>query len=386
MPERIAGIRWTPFRIPFAQEFSIGSSPGASLRAREGLLVELQSDRGACGLGEASPLPERAEGSASAAADLLREIGPLLLGADWGSVRERLDALPARPGTQAVRCAFDVAQLDLMSKAAGVPVAAQLVREYGGQTAAAVPVNATIGARSPEDVRAASDRARAAGYPAVKLKVGVAGTLEAERLRVAAAREALGPEMRLRLDANGAWTVAEAIAMLSALEAYDLEWVEQPVADIAALAAVRRETRVRIAADESVGDIASARALLQADAADVLVLKPMSLGGLRPAAEIARLARSTGVAAVVTTTIDSGIGTAAALQLAATLPAPAPACGLATAPLLAADLVRRPLPIEDGEMRLPEEPGLGVQLDRDQCSRYRSGAVEEFGEFGVAAS
>ena len=385
MPERIAGIRWTPFRVPFAQEFSIGSAPGAPLKAREGLIVELQSDRGACGLGEASPLPERAEGGAPAAADLLREIGPLLVGADWISARERLDALPERPGRQAVRCALDVAQLDLTSRAAGLPVAAQLVREYGGRTAAAVPVNATIGAGAPEDVRAAGARARAAGYPAVKLKVGVADTFEAERLRVAAAREALGSAVRLRLDANGAWTVAEAIAMLSALARYDLEWVEQPVADVAGLAAVRRETRLRIAADESVGDAAAARVLLQAGAADLLVLKPMSLGGLRPAAEIARLARNAGAAAVVTTTIDTAIGTAAALQLAAMLPAPAPACGLATASLLAADLVRRSLPIEAGMMRLPAAPGLGVQLDRDQLARYRSGAVGECGEFRAAA-
>lgn len=385
MSERIAGIRWTPFRVPFAREFSTGSSPGAPLKAREGLIVELQSDRGACGLGEASPLPERAEGDAATAADLLREIGPLLVGVDWGSAWERLSALPERPGKQAVRCALDVAQLDLTSRAAGVPVAAQLAREYGGRTATAVPVNATIGARAPGDIRTAGARARADGYPAVKLKVGVEETLEAERLRVAAAREALGPEVRLRLDANGAWTVAEALAILAVLERYDLEWVEQPVVDVPGLAAVRRETRVRIAADESVGAAASAQALLQADAADLLVLKPMSLGGLRPAAEIAQFARSAGAAAVITTTIDAGIGTAAALQLAATLPAPAPACGLATASLLAADLVQRPLLIEEGTMRLPEAPGLGVQLDREQLARYRSGAVGECGELRAAA-
>ena len=266
-----------------------------------------------------------------------------------------------------------------------MPVAAQLVREYGGRITAAVPVNATIGARAPEDIRTAGARARTDGYPAVKLKVGVEETLEAERLRVAAAREALGPEVRLRLDANGAWTVAEALAMLAVLERYDLEWVEQPVADVAGLAAVRRETRVRIAADESVGDAASARALLQADAADLLILKPMSLGGLRPAAEIAQFARSAGAAAVITTTIDAGIGTAAALQLAATLPAPAPACGIATASLLAADLVRRSPLIEEGTMRLPEAPGLGVQLDREQLARYRSGAIGECGELRAAA-
>lgn len=379
MPQRIAGIRWTPFRIPFAAEFATAASAGTSLPPREGLIVELRTEGGACGVGEASPLPQRAEGTAADVAALLREVGPSLLGADTDALPALLQATPARPGRQAARCAIDVAQLDLESQAGGLSIAAYLARLHGGRAASAVPVNATIGARAPEAVRAAATRARAAGYPAAKLKVGLEETVGSERLRVAAAREALGPALRLRIDANGAWTLPQALATLRVLEAYDLEWVEQPVLDLAGLVTVRRETGLRVAADESVGDAASARAVLEAGGADVLVLKPISLGGLRPAMEIVRLAHEAGAAAVITTTIDSGIATAAALHLAATLPAPAPACGLATASLLAADLLRVAPPIDNGEMPVPEAAGIGVELDREQLARYQSGAVEEWG-------
>ena len=199
---------------------------------------------------------------------------------------------------------------------------------------------------------------------------------------MAAARGGLGPDIRLRLDANAAWTVAQALATLPELAAYDLEWVEQPVAEVEGLAAVRRGTDVHVAADESVVDLVSARSILEAGAADVLVLKPMLLGGLRPAAEIARLAQGARVTTVVTTTIDAGVGTAAALQLAAMLPVPAPPCGLATASLLEADLVREASPVAGGEMRVSEVPGLGVDLDRAQLARYQVGLAEQLGQSG----
>jgi o-succinylbenzoate synthase len=381
MPSRIVGIRWTPFAIPFAQEFATAASSGEPARAREGLIVEFWID-GAYGLGEASPLPERADGTTADAAALLREIAPRLLGADVDAATALLPGIPARPGGQALRCALDVALLDLESKAAGRSLAAHLAGLYGGTAASSVPVNATIGARAPKAVRVAAERARAASYPAAKLKVGLEETVEAEVRRVAAARGGLGPDIRLRLDANAAWTVAQALATLPALAAYDLEWVEQPVVEVEGLAAVRRGTDVPVAADESVVDSASARAILEAGAADVLVLKPMSLGGLRPAADIARLVQGARATAVVTTTIDTGVGTAAALQLAATLPAPAPPCGLATASLLEADLVREAPPIAGGEMCVSEAPGLGVDLDRAQLARYQVGPAEQLGQGG----
>jgi O-succinylbenzoate synthase len=193
---------------------------------------------------------------------------------------------------------------------------------------------------------------------------------------VAAVREAMGPEMKLRIDANGAWGVEQAVGAIRKLEEYDLEMVEQPVAagDLPGLARVHAEVHVPIAADEAVTGVGAAERVLEAGAADLLVVKPMVVGGLRPACRIIELAAAAGAGAIVTTSIDSGVGTAAALHLAATLPPGGPACGLATGSLLAADLITHPLVARCGRMELPDGPGLGVELDEGQLARY--GGVE----------
>jgi len=181
----------------------------------------------------------------------------------------------------------------------------------------------------------------------------VMGSREAEIARVAAVRAALGPAIRLRLDANGAWGVDEAIAIIRAVERYGIELVEQPapVDDLAGLARVRAAVDTPIAADESVGGPEQARQVVEAGAADVLIVKPIPAGGLRRAREVIALAQAAGLRALVTTTIDSGVGVAAALHLAATLPAPPLACGLATGPLLVGDLIAAPLYARAGAAR-----------------------------------
>jgi o-succinylbenzoate synthase len=235
-----------------------------------------------------------------------------------------------------------------------------------------VPVNATIGAAGPEAAARAARRAAEAGVQCVKLKVGVARTHAAELERIAAARAALAPGVRLRLDANAAWSVADAIEIIRAAERYDLELVEQPVAagDLAGMAHVRASVATPIAADEAVGSLAQARAAIAAGAADILIVKPMMAGGLRRGRAIIALAQQAGLQALVTTTIDSGVGVAAALHLAATLPMPSLACGLATGALLAGDLLPHPMVIRNGAIELPNEPGLGVRIDKRQVARY----------------
>ncbi|MGH8007715.1 MAG: mandelate racemase/muconate lactonizing enzyme family protein [Candidatus Binatia bacterium] len=253
-----------------------------------------------------------------------------------------------------------MAVCDALAQAAGTTVAEFLTPDV----ARLVNVNATIGAASTAGAYQAALYARAAGFGCVKLKVGMARSLEEECERVAAVRDAIGSHMLLRLDANGAWEAEEAIRIIQTLEPYNLEFVEQPVrpGNLEAMKRVREAVRTPIAADEDVVDYDAACRVLQCAAAQVLVLKPMMLGGLRPARRIIELAYSAGVATVVTTTIDSGVGTAAALHLAATLPHGSPACGLATADLLAADLLVCPLPVRGGRMELPVSPGLGVEL------------------------
>ena len=190
--------------------------------------------------------------------------------------------------------------------------------------------------------------------------------------RIAAVRAAIGPAVWLRLDANEGWGVERAIAVLRACAALDLELVEQPVPadDLAGLAAVRRAVEVPIAADEAVRDEASALALLAADAADLLIVKPTIVGGLRAGLRIAAAAAAAGRGAIVTSALEAGVGVAAALQLAASLGPADRAHGLATGALLAGDLLARPLAIVDGRLALPSAAGLGVELDRAALARW----------------
>ncbi len=350
-------LSWERFGLNFAGAFGTGR---AALVWREGVILRLEGPNQLFGLGEAAPLPEFGGGTVEDVLALLQTISPSLKAV---SPDELLAQLPQiGPGMQALRCGLDTALGDWLAQSEGKSLAAWLTG--GGRVAESVPVNATIGA--PDNAKAAEQARQAVenGFGCVKLKVGMAASVAGEVERVAAVRAVMGQRAKLRLDANGAWSVAQAIATLHNLEEFDLELVEQPVAaeDVAGLATVRRAINVPIAADEAVTGLDAARAIIAANAADILVIKPMVVGGLRTGREIIEMAQAAGLKSFVTTTIDSGVGIAAALHLAATLPEPVLACGLATASLLEDTLVQELPEVRGGRMYLPKALGLGVAL------------------------
>jgi O-succinylbenzoate synthase len=214
-----------------------------------------------------------------------------------------------------------------------------------------VPVNALVdGPFAVAEVRA---------FPAVKVKVRGADGIAL----VAAVRDAVGPSVRVRVDANGSWDVDTAVATIDRLARYDLEFVEQPVASIDDLARVRRAVDVPIAADECIRSVDDARRLRSLDAADVVVLKQQPLGGVRAALDVADAA---GMPAVVSSMMETSVGLAAGLALAAALPALPYACGLATLGVLAGDVARDPLLPIDGAVRVRS-----VVPDADLLARYQ---------------
>jgi O-succinylbenzoate synthase len=214
-----------------------------------------------------------------------------------------------------------------------------------------IPVNALVdGPFSVQELR---------HYPAVKVKVHDAAGLAL----VAAVRDAVGPRVGIRIDANGAWDVDTAVTMIVRLARHDLEYVEQPVATLDDLARVRRRVAVPVAADECVRTVDDARRLKALGAADVIVLKQQPLGGVRSALEIADAA---GVPAVVSSMIETSVGIAAGVALAAALPELPYACGLATLGGIAGDVTRDPLVPVDGVL-----PVRTVTPDDDLLSRYQ---------------
>jgi L-Ala-D/L-Glu epimerase len=199
-----------------------------------------------------------------------------------------------------------------------------------------------------------------AGFACFKLKVGLPDDAE----RVAAVRAAIGPWPALRVDANGAWTVDEAIAAVERLRQHDLQLVEQPCATLDELAAVRRAVRVPIAADEPIATADDVRAAAAAGACDVVNVKLAPCGGFEAARATIAAARESGLEPFLSSTLDGPWGIAAALQLAASERLSL-ACGLATLELFDAELARALPPPSAGLLAVPQGPGLGVSVDDD---------------------
>ena len=209
----------------------------------------------------------------------------------------------------------------------------------------AIPVNATLPAVAPDEVAAILDRF--GPCRTVKVKVGESGQVLSEDVaRVAAVRDYLGPEGRIRIDANGEWNVDEAEHAIHALAGFDLEYVEQPCATVDELVELRTRVKymgIPIAADESVRKAADPLMVARAGAADVLVLKAQPLGGVRAAMAIAQ---ESGLPVVVSSALDTGVGLSMGLQLAASVAELEFDCGLATSALFVDDVSDdRPLPV-----------------------------------------
>ena len=220
-----------------------------------------------------------------------------------------------------------------------------------------IPVNVTVPAVSAEEAHALVE---SSGCTTAKVKVAEGD----DEARVEAVRDALGPSGKLRVDANGAWSVDEAGAALARLGRYDLEYAEQPVASLAEMARLRRAVDVPLAADEPVRMSVSPGGLELSEAADIVVLKVQPLGGVWAALEVAE---SSGLPAVVSSALETSVGISAGLALAAALDELPYACGLATVALLAGDVVSDPLLPRDGfiELRRPE-------ISEEALSRWES--------------
>jgi O-succinylbenzoate synthase len=206
-----------------------------------------------------------------------------------------------------------------------------------------VPVNVTVPAIGPVEARSI---VTASGCRTAKVKVAEPGQhLSDDIARVEAVRDALGPDGHVRVDANGAWSVDAAVDALKKLDAFELEYAEQPVRTLEEMAELRRRVDVRLAADESVRTAEDPLRVAGLAAADIVVLKVQPLGGVRRCLEVAE---ACGLPVVVSSAVETSVGLAAGVALAAALPELPFACGLGTAQLLAEDVTREPLQPIDG--------------------------------------
>lgn len=323
-----------------------------TIESRTGFLVRIRTESRR-GLGEATPLPGWTESLAKCEEALERA-------ADLLSVRKPEAALAEIDDAPAARHGLSLALADLRARRLDVP----LVRHFGGSSRSRrLRVNATIGDGSIEETVRACETALDDGFGCLKVKVG-ARSLDEDVERLAAVREATGETVELRADANEAWDRPTAEQAFERFADLDVAYVEQPLpaGDLVGHAKLRGGD-IDVAIDESVATADHDR-LLDIDPADVLVIKPMVVGGPDRALSLARRGRQQSCRPVISTTVDGVVGRLGALHVAAAL-SPLPACGLATADRLATDLGPDPAPVVNGSIAVPRGAGTGLRLSEE---------------------
>ena len=332
----VQSIQYRPYQLAFREPLRTASG---IFSHRQGFVIEI-SDRQSnyevqhFGLGEAAPLDGFGMESLIETERTLREAQRSLINAEIQNLSDIENLLKYYDRTPAAKHGIELGLLHLLSQDQGITLAQLLANSYSGKVRDRVAVNDVIGAISFEQASLKAREYIQQGYRCLKIKVGTED-FEADLRRVEAVRSQVGNSIQIRIDANQAWSVTEAIANLKKLELLQIEYVEQPIAatNLLGMAEVKRSQSILVAADESVNNIAQLQQVINTRAADIIILKPMAIGGVLTAYHAAMIAFQAELDVVVTTTIDGAIARQAAFALAAALPIKR-ACGLATGSLL----------------------------------------------------
>jgi L-alanine-DL-glutamate epimerase-like enolase superfamily enzyme len=348
------------------EEIAIVSSLGSHLVGQY-VLIKLADDEGRVGLGEASvTCVWSGETQAGVLALFEQEIKPNLIGADpfdseW--IMLRLDR--AIHANSFAKAAVEMALLDLQGKTLGVPVFKLLGGRDPEAAARGVRLKFVVGAVPPALAAERAARMTGRGWNCIKVKVGRDPHPRADVERLRAVREAIGPDVMLTVDANGGYTVAQAVWAAKRFEDLDVALFEQPTkrGDHVAMAAVRRKTSIPIMADESVFTPQDALEVIRHEAADVFSLYPGKHGGMRPTQVIVKMAEAAGIVCTIGSNLEREIATAAMAHV--TVATPNLMCERFPGDLIGpiyfdAPLCDPPLRYDADRLFVPDGPGLGV--------------------------
>ncbi|SDX92005.1 glucarate dehydratase/chloromuconate cycloisomerase [Saccharopolyspora shandongensis] len=362
---RIIGIRSIPVAVPFdtTERWASGSRRGLV-----SVLIEIDTDEGITGLGEAPAYP-----SADVVLAALRWVERFAIGEDPFRI-ERIAKLIDVTGTShhagttgPATAAIDMACWDIVGKACDQP----LVNLFGGPLREEVEYLHYVPAGPPEWMREQAVRGAAAGFESFYVKVGAAEQAT-DVARVAAVRDGIGARAALRIDADGAWSPAAALRALRALEPYDIEFAEQPVSDrnLPEMARLRARAGVPLLADAASRTRHDQLDVIRQGAADAISADNVLDGGLLNLKRSAGIGEAAGIPVVKQSLGELGIATCAAAHLIAATPG-FHCANQSYGRLLADDVVEDgPLRYPGGRLRLPDRPGIGVRLDRDRLARY----------------
>jgi L-alanine-DL-glutamate epimerase-like enolase superfamily enzyme len=377
---KVTNVRVTVVSVPFEkpEAWRFGRAWGVT-----NALVEVETDEGIVGIGEAPGNP-----AVAVIAEAIRTMGELLVGRDPLLVVPALRFLRSRGwhhyqylGNTA-SAALEMALWDILGKARGCP----LSDLFGGLQRDHVPIYWYLPVADRDPQRAAAEAVEGVerGFRTVYIKVGF--DLLNDLAIARAVREAVGPEIALRVDANEGWAPHEAARALAALEELELEFCEQPIDmhDIEALALLRSRTRTPIGANQSAWLDHNVLDIVRHRAADVIVTDPHQAGGLSVLRDVAGICEIAGLPLVKHSFGDLGVTTAASLHLLGTLPEPALA-HQSHLELLESDLLSTPFAFVRDTLAVPPGAGLGVEFDPTAVARYAR-LYDELGEFsGYAA-
>lgn len=287
--DTIAEVSVRRFNIPLTEPFVISLE---TITDAENVWVEIRTGSGLTGRGECSPYRSIAGETQDTCMAVGALLAKVLKGRPASALEDNLRALDrAIWGNHCIKSAFDMALYDMAAQAAGLPLYAFL----GGADNKPLATDMTIGIGAPEQMAAEAVRLRNEGFHAIKVKLGT--TMREDVARIEAIREAIGPAVPLRIDANQGWDTLSAVSTLKALESMGIDFCEQPVTrrDDAALAEVRRQSPIPIMADEALGDHYDALRLVRAGACDLFNIKLAKSGGIRNALQIAAIAEAAGI-------------------------------------------------------------------------------------------
>ena len=371
-PQKIEALRVHVVKIPAKAVHSHGSGDVAGINS---VLVEVVTDGGLTGWGEASPWPVftgTVEGNAGALHTHLR---PHLIGADPVQVEKHM-ALADRVvvGCPEAKAALETALLDIVGQMSGLSISELL----GGRHRESVPMSFSVA--NPDFDADLDDIARLYedGVRLFKLKTGFAEHAF-DKMRLAKLRERYGDALSLRIDYNQGLRAYDAIRTLRELEAFRLTFIEQPVKmhERAALAAITAAIDTPVMADESVFNPREALAGVEMRLADIFALKIMKSGGLRRALEVAAIARIGGIDVYGGCMFETGVAHAAGAHLMAALPDLHLGCEFYMSTYYSReDILVEPFPVRGGQVHVPSGPGLGVAVDRNRLAKYRTDLLQ----------
>ena len=333
--------------------------------------VRMETADGVVGWGEAACLGGPTwseESSESVAATIERYIAPWLVGRDATGIEALAREMAKRvQGNPFARAAVEMALWDLNGKALGVPVH----RLLGGRLRDRVPLSWSLAVESTEAEVAEAREKVALGHRIFKIKTA-AHPVAHDVARVRRLREAVGPDVRLRVDANQGWDRPTALQAVRALEPFGLDFVEQPVPrwDREGLAEIARAARMPVMADESCCSIHDALDIARLGGVSILALKLTKSAGILGSMAIARIAEAAGLGCYVGCMIETSLGTAAYLQVALAAAPVTWGCELFGPLLLSGDVARTPVRYADGAILALDGPGLGVEVDEARLKEW----------------